>query len=574
MAALAAVSTMITVSADVTDEQKRKADYLYMEAQTQEQLENYELNYKLLERAMELNPDETNAGNQLGMLAVLLQSSEDSTAVMRGLALMTEHYKAHPEDYYSALKLASLLSHLGMREYALRVWEQLYERYPLKDDVAFNYAENLLMSRTPGDHREAIPVLNKLETAIGKSMSLTVKKMNAYMSMADTINAIKEINDYMDSAPKDVYGMLAAGDMRMLIEQPDSALYYYNKACETDSTSGMAYYKLAEFYRETGDSMAYDREIFHAIRMNSLEVDTKVELLRTYIVNLFSDSTQVPRIHSLFGELIEQHPHETAIHNLYASYLVAQKDYCKAAEQVSYVLDIDHGNANDWISLIGLRMQCEDYEQALHDADRAESYFSDEPGLMWYKAIVELQLDKPDEALKSLKAALQHPEKIADGETLSRIYTSAGDIYHQLHNPDSTYYYYDLALAEYPRNYNTLNNYAYFLACEGKDLDRALEMSGKAIAATPTNATNLDTYAWVQFKLHNYATAKEYIDKALELQEEPSAEIYHHAGDIYFFNGEPDQAVKFWETALEHEPDDGDKELLNKKIKNRAYFYE
>ncbi|MDE7153357.1 MAG: tetratricopeptide repeat protein [Muribaculaceae bacterium] len=570
VAALASVSALITVSADVTDEQKRKADYLYMEAQTQQQLDNYELNYRLLQRAMELNPEETNAGNQFGLLNVLI--AEDSATRMQGLIMMEDHYKAHPDDYYSALKLASVLSQLGMRDEAISVWDQLYSRYPLKDDVALNYAENLLNSHSLDDNKKAIPILDRLETAIGKSMALTVKKVNAYLSLSDTINAIKEINDYMDSAPKDIMGMLAAGDMRMLMEQPDSALYYYNKACETDSTNGMAYYKLAEFYRESGDSLAYDREIFHAIRMNSLEVDTKVELLRTYIVNLFSDSTQVPRIHSLFGELIEQHPHETAIHNLYASYLVSQNDYCKAAEQVSYVLDMDHGTANDWIGLIGLRMQCEDYEQALRDADRAESYFSDAPGLMWYKSIVELQLDKPQEALKSLKVALSQSDKVKDDETLSRMYTSAGDIFHKLNVPDSTYYYYDMALAIYPRNYNTLNNYAYFLACEGKDLDKALEMSGKAIAATPTNPTNLDTYAWVQFKMHNYATAKEYIDKAIELEEEPSAEIYHHAGDIYFFNGEPDEAVKFWEKALELE--DGDKELLLKKIKNRAYFYE
>ena len=57
----------------------------------------------------------------------------------------------------------------------------------------------------------------------------------------------------------------------------------------------------------------------------------------------------------------------------------------------------------------------------------------------------------------------------------------------------------------------------------------------------------------------------------MEFEEDPSAEIYHHAGDIYFLNGLPDEAVQFWKKALALEPDN---KLLQKKVKNRAFFYE
>lgn len=55
------------------------------------------------------------------------------------------------------------------------------------------------------------------------------------------------------------------------------------------------------------------------------------------------------------------------------------------------------------------------------------------------------------------------------------------------------------------------------------------------------------------------------------LFEEPSAEVYEHAGDIYFMTGEPEQAVVFWEKALELDP--GNARIL-KKVKNKAYFFE
>lgn len=110
------------------------------------------------------------------------------------------------------------------------------------------------------------------------------------------------------------------------------------------------------------------------------------------------------------------------------------------------------------------------------------------------------------------------------------------------------------------------------------------------MAAEPENSTFLDTYAWVMFKKRDYQRAKELIDQALsiclrnedgeesvtdenaeESENAISAEIYDHAGDIYFMSGNPAEAVEFWGKALELDPDN---ERIRRKHTNRAYFYE
>ena len=86
------------------------------------------------------------------------------------------------------------------------------------------------------------------------------------------------------------------------------------------------------------------------------------------------------------------------------------------------------------------------------------------------------------------------------------------------------------------------------------------------------SATTLDTYAWVLFKNKDYEKALEAIDAVLELEsKKPSAEILHHAGDIYFMNGMPEEALEFWEKALKLAPED---ELLQRKVKHKTFFYE
>ena len=127
-----------------------------------------------------------------------------------------------------------------------------------------------------------------------------------------------------------------------------------------------------------------------------------------------------------------------------------------------------------------------------------------------------------------------------------------------------------------------MNNFAYFNACEGTELGAAELYAGIAIGAEPENPTYLDTYAWVLFKKGNYEKAKETIDKVLALSkaegadpevdiDEPSVEIYDHAGDIYYMSGLHDEAVDFWKMALELEPDN---KLIQKKVRTKTYYAE
>ena len=66
--------------------------------------------------------------------------------------------------------------------------------------------------------------------------------------------------------------------------------------------------------------------------------------------------------------------------------------------------------------------------------------------------------------------------------------------------------------------------------------------------------------------------AKEMIDRALAIEaDDPQADVLHHAGDIYYMNGEPEAALEFWEDALKLDPEN---KLLKKKVRNRTHYYE
>ena len=73
-------------------------------------------------------------------------------------------------------------------------------------------------------------------------------------------------------------------------------------------------------------------------------------------------------------------------------------------------------------------------------------------------------------------------------------------------------------------------------------------------------------------KKKDYKKAREIIDQALEAfekeeHENDNGEIYNHAGDIYFMDGDRKMALEMWKKAYELRPDDS---LLAKKVKHKT----
>ena len=68
-------------------------------------------------------------------------------------------------------------------------------------------------------------------------------------------------------------------------------------------------------------------------------------------------------------------------------------------------------------------------------------------------------------------------------EVVSDFYSILGDAYHTKDLNTEAYAAYDSALVYNPSNIGALNNYAYYLSVERRNLDKAEEMSYKTVKA-------------------------------------------------------------------------------------------
>lgn len=560
-------------TATVSDERKRKADFIFMESQSQAEIDNFGNYFNLLRYARSYDPDEIFYDKEIGNYYMYLaeqSSALDSSILMKGYEMLKKGYENDPYDLYAAVRYASWSQRMGNEEESLKVWYRLKEEYPNKPEIAYNYADLLYQQGDTASIRRAIQIYTDLERSQGYNLGLTSQKVRAYITLRDTVSAIGELKENILRSPKNPESRLYAGDVYMVIGMPDSAFIQYTTALDMDSTNGVSYHKLAEYYQSKGDSAAYDREVFNALSQGNLEVQEKIELMKGYVQNLYTDEQQRPRIEKLFEVLTELHPLEPDIRDLYSVYLAVVGNYQQSAEQTAVSVGLNPSEITNWNRLISLYLTLNESGKAVGAGNDAIHYFPDNAALKLLVSSGYLMAEKTDSAIFLLNEALEETDP-GDMEMLSDIETTLADAYYKMEQKDSAFVHYDIALKYNPANILAMNNCAYFMACEGKDLDRAEKLSFTTLRDNGDNPVYLDTYAWILFKKKKFEDAKLYIDKTLELDPEPSSEVLEHAGDIYFMNLMPLEALEYWKEALELAPDN---ELLKRKVKEKTYLKE
>jgi tetratricopeptide (TPR) repeat protein len=541
---------------------QRKAEYIFMEAQKQKQNDNYDAFYELLAHAHEIDPGNTAISFYMGMCLMRMNNTTKELCE-KGLALMKEHFEKQPEDLYETTFYSDANMHLGHPDEALRAIKLLNERNPNRIELQMRLAEAYSRS---GDFAQSNATYDSIAALFGNAIQITSSKIENYMAMSDSTGALKEMRSLLATAPQNDSYNLAMSGLFQHYGMSDSALYYLDRAQEYAPDNGLIYLTRAEYCQQAGDSAGYEHQIYNALTAEQLDVDTKLGVLLSYIREKLAKEDTTQRINNLFTVLIQQHPHEAKIHQLYSEYFYAKKDIKGAIEQLSYSLDVNPTDADGWRNMVILNMMDDNYAEAIKVSEKALEYNPDNTDLYGYVAGCYHQMKEYPKAISLYEKILTMTDS-TDLERNADIITAMGDIYSEWKDSVKTVECYERALKIDPINSGTLNNYAYYLAQRGEDLDRAERMAALAIKDEPDNANFIDTYAWVYFAKKDYTKALLYIKDAVEKDEDNH--LLEHYGDILWFNDEREAAVEQWTKALETDPDN---ELLQRKVKDKTYY--
>ena len=547
----------------LTSEQQRKYDYFFLEAMRLKEKKDYASAFGLLQHCLDIHPNAASALYEVSQYYMFLRQ------VPQGQEALEKAVANAPDNYWYSQGLASLYQQQNELDKAITLLEQMVVRFPAKQDPLFSLLD--IYSRQE-KYNDVISTLNRLEKRLGKNEQLSMEKFRIYLQMKDDKKAFQEIESLVQEYPMDMRYQVILGDVYLQNGKKQEAYDVYQKVLAAEPDNPMAIFSMASYYKQTGQEELYQQQLDTLLLNKKVTPDTKVGVMRQMIVENEQADKDSTQIIALFDRIMKQEQDDPQIPMLYAQYLLSKNMEAESVPVLEQVVDLDPTNNAARMMLIGAAVKKEDYKQIIKVCEPGIEATPDALEFYYYLAVAYNQAEKPDSVISICKRALEH--KTADGkkEIVSEFYSILGDMYHTQKQMKEAYAAYDSALVYNPSNIGALNNYAYYLSVERRDLDKAEEMSYKTVKAEPNNATYLDTYAWILFEKGNYAEARIYIDNAMKSEGgDKSDVIVEHCGDIYYMTGDVDGALTYWKKALEM---GSESKTLKQKIEKKKYIAE
>lgn len=544
-------------------EQQRKYDYFFLEAMRMKGKNEYDAAFGLLQHCLDINPTASSALYEISQYYMFLRQ------VPQGQVALEQAVAFAPDNYWYSQGLVSLYQQQNELDKAAALLEKMVTRFPSKQDPLFSLLD--IYSRQE-KYNDVISTLNRLEKRLGKNEQLSMEKFRIYLQMKDDKKAFQEIESLVQEYPMDMRYQVILGDVYLQNGKKQEAYDAYQKVLAVEPDNPMALFSMASYYEQTGQKELYQQQLDTLLLNKKVTSDTKISVMRQVIAeneqSSAKDSTQVI---ALFDRMMKQDMDDPQIPMLYSQYLLSKNMEQEAVPVLEQVVDLDPTNKAARLMLVSAVVKKEDYKQIIKVCEPGIEATPDALELYYYLAIAYHQAEQGDSVLSVCNRALEHITPDTRKEVISDFYSIMGDIYHTKKQMTEAYAAYDSALVYNPSNIGALNNYAYYLSVERRDLDKAEEMSYKTVKAEPNNSTYLDTYAWILFEKGNYAEARIYIDNAMKNDGEKSDVIVEHCGDIYFMTGDVEGALKYWKKALEM---GSESKTLKQKIEKKKYIAE
>lgn len=558
----------------LTPEQRRKYDYYFLEAVRMKQKGDYDAAYELYQHCLDIYPASGAALYELSQFYMYLGQERKGELALKQAVFSDE------SNFWYKQTLASYYERKRDVPKAIAVYENMADQFPSRLEPLMSLID--LYNQTKS-YQQVINTLNRLEELDGKSEQISMEKFRMFLLLGDQEKAFTEIESLSKEYPYDMRYQTILGDVYLNNDKPQEALGVYQRILKEEPGYAPALISMASYYQKTGQDSLYQAQLDTILLNDDVQSDTKMEIMRQLILQSEQDSKDSTQVISLFQNILKRPQQNADLAMLCAQYLLAKKMEKEAVPVLHQILELDPENKPARLQLLSYAIRDNNLDDVIRIAKPALEYNPESLEFYYYLGIAYHQKGETDEALDVFTKGVKQINEKSDKGVVSDFYAILGDLYHSKEMHAEAYAAYDSSLVYNPDNIGTLNNYAYFLSVERKDLDKAEEMSYRTVKAEPDNETYLDTYAWILFEKGRYTEARIYIEQALRNKGDKSRTIVEHAGDIYYMLGEKDKALEYWKKAdaMDETPEDGstpptekEKKRLKQKIAQKKYIAE
>lgn len=503
------------------------------------------------------DPDNDAAWYYMGLAALAERDAAQAEECLRKAADLD------PENFWYRYRLAALYAVTQRKEITIDMYETLLEDFPKKSDL---YLELVELYVAQNEYEKALETLKEVETVFGMTEAIAVYRFNLLRTLGRHEDAYGVLRDYNKdySSP---YVLATLADYEMSMYNDSTALAYYDEALDLAPDYSPALLGKAETLRMTRKYDDYFTVLDRYVTLSDSPASAKSDYLMAVIQRTDPKFVRnfMPQIDSIVDRTVRMHPTDSTVLQTAGIYYYSTDRKDQAGIHFK-------ANAEAWPSSLSASagfveylMYAEEWETLSEEGRRAYERFPQETAFLEMASVGDFNLEEYDKVLEICNKVLEAAPR--DSSKTLRAWSTMGDIYHRLGDGKKAYKAYDKALKINPDYVYVLNNYAYYLSEEGKNLGKAYAMSKKTIEAEPDNATYLDTFAWILYLQGKALEAKPFFKHAMLYGGKDSAVILDHYAEVLYALKEYDMAFVYWNLAKQK--NDGDLPDLDAKIEER-----
>ncbi len=416
---------------------------------------------------------------------------------------------------------------------------------------------------------KSIAVLEQLVDQRGADEDVLMQINQLYLKQNKIEDAAKTLRRLVEANPKEgrYYALLA--EMYLNNKNENKAKEIYDEAEKKFPEDISVQLGYAAYYKSKNDSVKYTEYINKAIGNRTIDEQTQVTLLVSYLQDMGKDSAAISNALVLTETLVKQKPENGAIQGVYGDLLSMNGRPKEAIEAYKKSLKKDSTNLNIWQQFLFNLTDKPNADSLIYYSENALTLFPSAAILYYLNGIGYVNKGNYSKGIKAITTAIDYQPEDNKG-LLSEMHASLGDAYNSNKEFTLSDKAFEEALKLAPENATVLNNYAYYLSVRNVRLDDAEKYSAKSLQLRPGEATFLDTYGWIFYQQGKYEKARELIQQAIDKNgKNADATLYEHLGDVYFKLNDVEKAVQNWMKAKEKDPGN---EQLERKIKTKKLY--
>lgn len=528
-----------TVGAQPSQRELERASRYYLEGVKRQNLGTLREAARMYEAALRVVPHHAASYYRLSGIARMANHSQAALRYARRAYEIDSLTVDYADNY------ARMLTLVGEYDKADTLFSRILEQNPSDTEAASLLA---LIKVQNGEFATALQMIDSVEVRGGIRPLLVDAKRTALIRQQRYADAYDYMTEVCHQIPGEVNFRIQLAELSAALYKDSVALVHYQAALELDSTAVAPQMALAEYYRIKEKYPEFLEALVPLFANPRFPAKEKEQYFDTYVMTLSEPYRRYYVYMLRLADAVRQSAEDDAMRAFYVRMLLYGGQFDMAHDFLMNRIDQGDAPLSFYRNIIELAQYREQDDTVTRYLHLARERFPRDAELGMTLLFTQFQ---NGDTLAAIETARQVIRYSVNDSITSAAYGFCGDMAHLRGDNRSAYRDYRKALALQPDNPLILNNFAYYLSVEGRQLVKALEMAHRANQLDSHNPTYLDTEAWVLYRLGRYEEAQTLMRQALVLDTSTSAELLLHYGDILFALGKSFMAKNYWQKALE-----------------------